>query len=217
MSIRMLSVAVLLAGTVFVSPLLGADKEPKPEVADKEAKLTAGDKEAKPTDANAKAKPTTHDGKIVSCSNVKLVMLGKDSKEHSHELNNETLLTLDGKPSKANELKEGTKIRVTISSEDAAVACRVEAIDKLTEYPAISHDGKVVSTTDGKLVMTNLKGAQEHSCMITDDVKITCDGEACKLSDLKPGTKIRVSSESANPETATSIEAIVKNPDFASL
>lgn len=216
MSIRMWSVAVLCAGTFLVNPLLGDDKESKPaavEAKPGDSQAQPGDKETKPGDKAAKS--ATHDGKIVSCSNEKLVMVGKDGKEHSHELTTDSLLTLDGKPCKALDLKEGTKIRVTTVEDDAAVACRVEAIDTMSDYPAISHVGKVVSVDGAKLTMTDLKGNQEHSCMISENVKVTCDGEACKLSELKPGTKIRVCAESASPTTPISVEAIEKNPDFA--
>lgn len=49
--------------------------------------------------------------------------------------------------------------------------------------------------------------------MLSDNVKITCDGEVCKASDLKPGMKIRVSLEIANPQDAVTVEAFTMNPN----
>ncbi len=54
-----------------------------------------------------------------------------------------------------------------------------------------THSGVVVSAGEGKLTMTD-KDGKEHSHDITADAKISCNGEACKLEDLKKGTSIKV-------------------------
>jgi preprotein translocase subunit SecF len=77
-----------------------------------------------------------------------------------------------------------------------------------------SHDGKVVSITDSKLVMTNLDGKEEHMHALIADIKITCDGKVCKVADLKPGMRVRVTTEKAEPRAATRIEALDNNRDF---
>ena len=77
-----------------------------------------------------------------------------------------------------------------------------------------SHDGKVVSVSGAKLVMTNLEGEDEHVHALTADVRITCDGKACKATDLKSGMRIRVTTESAEPKAATRIEALDSHQDF---
>jgi hypothetical protein len=63
---------------------------------------------------------------------------------------------------------------------------------KAQEAGAKSHEGTVVSAAEGKLVMTDKTGANEHTHMIGADAKITCDGKACKLTDLKKGDKVKV-------------------------
>jgi len=61
-----------------------------------------------------------------------------------------------------------------------------------------SHDGKVVSVTEesgstaGKLVMTDNDGKGQHDHAITSSVKITRDNKTAKLSDLKKGDSITV-------------------------
>jgi CTP-dependent riboflavin kinase len=160
-------------------------------------------------------KTATHVGKVVSITGTKLVMTNKEGKEHSHALTADAKVSCDGKVCKAEDLKAGTKIRVTTQTNDAKSVTRIEAIDKNKSF-LDTHDGEVVSITGTKLVMT-IKRGKEHSHALTEDVKVTCDGKVCKSSDLKPGMKIRVTSESETPHTVTQIEAIDKNLKFASL
>ena len=47
-----------------------------------------------------------------------------------------------------------------------------------------THQGKFVSAEDHKLTMTD-KSGKEHTHMVTEDAKITCDGKKCKLEDLR--------------------------------
>jgi hypothetical protein len=77
-----------------------------------------------------------------------------------------------------------------------------------------SHDGKVVSISGAKLVMTNMEGEEEHRHALAADVKITCDGKICNAADLKPGMRVRVTTENAEPRAATRIEALDNNRDF---
>ena len=74
----------------------------------------------------------------------------------------------------------------------------------------------MVSITGDNLVMTNKEGI-EHSHAMTADAKLTLDGKACTVADLKPGTKIRVTLQRDTPHAAIRVEAIDKNPEFASL
>jgi hypothetical protein len=161
------------------------------------------------------AKETTHVGKVVNITSTKLVMTSKEGEEHSHALTADAKVCCDGKVCKAEDLKPGTRIRVTTQTNDAKLVTRIEAIDKNKSF-VDTHDGEVVSITGTKLVMT-IKGGKEHSHALTKEVKVTCDGKVCKSSDLKPGMKIRVSSESEAPHTVTQIEAIDKNLKFANL
>jgi hypothetical protein len=77
-----------------------------------------------------------------------------------------------------------------------------------------SHDGKVVSITGAKLLMTNMEGAEEHVQALAADIKVTCDGKVCRAGDLKPGMRVRVTTENAEPSAATRIEALDNNRDF---
>jgi hypothetical protein len=79
-----------------------------------------------------------------------------------------------------------------------------------------ANDGTIVSITGDKLVMTNKEGI-EHSHALSADAKLTLDGNACTAADLKPGTRIRLTLQSDAPHAAIRVEAIEKNPAFASL
>jgi len=71
-----------------------------------------------------------------------------------------------------------------------------------------SHDGKVVSVTegkdkaDGKLVMTDKDGKNEHTHAIASTVKITLNGKAAKLAELKKGDAITVTQDDDKKVTA---------------
>jgi hypothetical protein len=67
-----------------------------------------------------------------------------------------------------------------------------------------THEGTVVKTEEGKLVM-NDKAGKEHSHMIGKDAKVTLDGESSKLTDLKKGDKVTVTTDDSGK--VTKIEA----------
>ncbi len=60
-----------------------------------------------------------------------------------------------------------------------------------TEVGGNSCDGKFVKVTGDKLTSTSEKG-DEHSYTVAKEVKVTCDGKEAKLSDLKSGSTIRM-------------------------
>ena len=79
------------------------------------------------------------------------------------------------------------------------------------------HDGKLVSITSSKLVMTKKgsKDNKEHTHTVATDAQVTLDGQACKAEELRAGMKIRVTTKSSDTKVATQIEAIEKNETFA--
>lgn len=154
------------------------------------------------------------DGTVVSVSGDKLTMTNKEGKEHSHTLAANVIVSCDGKDCKTADLKPGMRIRVTTNALAPHAASHIEAIDKNAAFASRSHDGKVVSITGNKLVMTNMEGKDEHICTLTADIKVTCDGKVCKTADLKPGMRIRVTSESADVHAATQIEALDNDREF---
>jgi hypothetical protein len=97
------------------------------------------------------------------------------------------------------------------------MANRIEGFDKNPESASNYQDGTVVSITGDKLVMTNSQGKEEHTCTMNVNVKVTCDGIACKSSDLKAGMRIRVTLESDEPHAAIRVEALDKNLEFVSI
>ncbi len=111
------------------------------------------------------------------------------------------------------------KVKITghpTMGSDAQIEFKLTIAAKDKEAEEAMHDGKVVSITGDKLVMTSTDG-QEHSHTLTADAKLTLDGKACKAADLKPGTRIRVTTRGADKSVASGIEGLDKNLDFASL
>jgi hypothetical protein len=81
----------------------------------------------------------------------------------------------------------------------------------MKESPAMTHDGKVVSVTGDKLTTTCNEGKQ-HCHTVSKDAKVTCDGQAAKAVDLKPGTQVRVTTQKDNKSVATAIESGKHSP-----
>src|SRR5687767_4992970 len=88
------------------------------------------------------------------------------------------------------------------------------AAEEGKEVKDSTHDGKVVSISGEKLVMSSKEG-KEHPHTLARDVKLTLDGKACKAADLKAGTRIRVTTKGGDKQLAIRIEAIDKNREFA--
>jgi hypothetical protein len=62
----------------------------------------------------------THTGKFVSFADGKLTMVGDDGKEHSHTLNKDVKVTIDGKDAKMDDLKtvaKDTALAVTLDKD----------------------------------------------------------------------------------------------------
>ncbi len=63
-----------------------------------------------------------------------------------------------------------------------------------------THEGTVVSASNGKLVMTDTAG-KEHTHTIDPTTKVMIHGKAAKLDELKKGDKIRVMTSAENKVT----------------
>jgi hypothetical protein len=78
--------------------------------------------------------------------------------------------------------------------------------DAKKDTVAKSHDGKVVSIAGDKLTSTCGQG-KEHHHTVANDAKVTCDGKASKLSDLKAGTSIRMTTCKDDENKVTAIDS----------
>jgi hypothetical protein len=70
---------------------------------------------------------------------------------------------------------------------------------------ANTHEGMVVKAGDGKLVMTTKDEKTAHTMDVGKDAKITLDGKACKLEDLKEGMTVKVTTD--DKDAAVAIDA----------
>ena len=83
--------------------------------------------------------------------------------------------------------------------------------------PQSKADGKGSKLKSGptKLGANGPPGHSDLSEGRATDAKVTCDGNVCKATDLKAGTKIRVTTKSDDKKVATHVEAIDKDANFA--
>ena len=76
-----------------------------------------------------------------------------------------------------------------------------------------THDGTFVKATSEKEFVMEDKG-MEHSHMLSADAMVIGpDGKDCKLTDLKKGQKIRVTTKASDKKIATKVEALKKPKD----
>jgi hypothetical protein len=76
-----------------------------------------------------------------------------------------------------------------------------------------THEGKVVSAAAGKLITIDKDGKNETTCTVAPDAKITIDGKAAKLDDLKKGTFVRVTMDKNDKTLAVAVAASTKEKE----
>jgi hypothetical protein len=84
--------------------------------------------------SESKAHANTHDGKVVSISGNKLVMTSQAGQQHSHTVAVDAKVCCDGTACRTQDLKVGSKIRLTTQQDDKNIAVRIESLDKNTEF-----------------------------------------------------------------------------------
>ena len=92
------------------------------------------------SDSTIDKKPATKafEGQVVSLSEGKLIMRNKDGKQYSHMLAPDATLTCDGTVCKAEDLKAGSKIRVTTKEGARNVATCIESLEKNDKFAECS-------------------------------------------------------------------------------
>jgi hypothetical protein len=95
------------------------------------------------------------------------------------------------------------------------VSAAVTAQEKAGGALKNTHEGTVVKVTAEKITMKG-KGdtAKEHTHTLAANAKVTCDGKACKLEDLRPGQRVRVTTKADDRTTAIRVDALDKERTF---
>jgi hypothetical protein len=128
----------------------------------------------------------THEGLVVKAADGKLTMSDRDGgKRHTHDVAADAKITCDGKGCKLSDLLEGFCVTVT-TRDNSNAAIRIDAKSEET------HEGKLVKAADGSLTMTDKNGNNMHTHKVAFDAKITCDGKACRLDELREGYLLTV-------------------------
>ena len=85
-----------------------------------------------------KSASKTFEGKIVSMTGDKLVMISQAGTNYSHTLAKDSKLTCDGRVCQAKDLKAGRKIRVTTKTDDRNVVIGIDSLNKNSEFTQVS-------------------------------------------------------------------------------
>jgi hypothetical protein len=81
-----------------------------------------------------------------------------------------------------------------------ALALYAGAPAVMAEEKTDTHEGTFVKADDKSLTMKG-KDDKEHSHDLTKDTKVTIDGKDAKVTDIKAGTKIKVTVNETNKVT----------------
>ena len=85
---------------------------------------------------------------------------------------------------------------------NAVETAGVPALNTLAEKETKTHEGKVVSTAQGKLVIAGRNGGNEQTFMVPASAIITLDGKSAKLTDLMKGDSVKVTTGEEDNVTA---------------
>ena len=78
------------------------------------------------------------EGKIVSMTGDKLVMISQAGTKYSHTLTKDSKLTCDGQVCQAKDLKAGRRIRVITQQDNRNVVTGIDSLNKNTEFSQCS-------------------------------------------------------------------------------
>ena len=81
----------------------------------------------------------------------------------------------------------------------------------MTGTAANTHEGKVVGVNGDKLTTTCNEGKTHHHTM-DKDAKVSCEGKACKASELKTGSQVKVTTHPDDKSVATHVESTKATP-----
>lgn len=92
---------------------------------------------------------------------------------------------------------------LALMSPLAVESCDAALVNANLQGQAASktHQGKVVSVSADKLVMSDKDGKNEHTHMVTAAAKVLLDGKSAKLTDLKKGDTVKVTTSPENVVT----------------
>lgn len=82
--------------------------------------------------------------------------------------------------------------RQPVPPVNAVETAGVPVLDTLAEKESKAHEGKFVSTGQGKLVITGRNGGNEQTFMVPASAIITLDGKSAKLTELMKGDSVKV-------------------------
>jgi len=65
-----------------------------------------------------------------------------------------------------------------------------------------THEGMVVLVAEGKLTMVDKEGKNEHTHLVAATTKVTLNGKAAKIGELKKADKVKVTTDEGGKVTA---------------
>ncbi len=104
------------------------------------------------------------------------------------------------------KVRAGHQTRLSFLADTGVRRARFDE-PRIRQFQAFVMSGKVVSTADGQLVMTDLRGNRRHTHRLSPEARVFIDGKEAAVADLKEGMRIEVTTKEGQPDLATRIEA----------
>jgi len=167
----------------------------------KETKTTTKEGTTTTTTTTKTVEAKTHEGKFVSYKEDKLIIKGKDDKDHEFKVGKDAKVMSDGKEVKWDEIKKDADVTVT---EKDGTATKVEVKKEKEAAPAEAktHEGKFVSYKEDKLTIKG-KDDKDHDYKVGKDVKPMSGDKEVKWDEIKKDADVTVTEKDG---TATKVE-----------
>jgi ferric-dicitrate binding protein FerR (iron transport regulator) len=118
---------------------------------------------------------------------------GRNAEEVEYPLIKDAKITIDGKPGAAADLKAGDRVGLGLSSDRKSVLSIVKGFgDRDGEKPVRGQraGGEVTKVDADKNTIAIKTEGDDREFSVSKDARITIDGKAGKLADIKSGTRV---------------------------
>jgi hypothetical protein len=152
-------------------------------------------------------------GQVLSAGSGRISIQEFTGRTATFEVPAEAKITRDGKLARLEDLKNTDSAKVT--TDNRMMALTIEARSALAQAasPGVSvatvgtHLGTCISAGDGLITMLDQNGQTQKAFSVAADAKVTRDGYAATLVDLRSGDSLTVTTEiKLFAEVATAIE-----------
>lgn len=139
-------------------------------------------------------------GHVMDVGNEKITIQSVEGRTSTVPVNPDAKITRDGRLVKLDDVRTTDIATVTLDNHMKATVIEAKS-GKLTviltsaKLAADQHQGTCVSAGTGRITLLDQNGKDQVSFPVADNVKVTRDGKAIALEELKPGDGLVLTTE----------------------